>query len=108
MLDLVREAVDQHCPRLVREVRGQGLLVGVDFVSGEAATEFMIGLLEQQVIPSYSLNASHVLRLTPPALLDEPDLVWLGSALRMAAAQAGRALRPPAVPLPRRPTPALR
>jgi putrescine aminotransferase len=108
VLDLVREAVDQGCPHLVREVRGQGLLVGVDFVSGEAATEFMIGLLEQQVIPSYSLNASHVLRLTPPALLDEADLVWLGSALRMAAAQAGRALRPPAVPLPRRPTPALR
>jgi putrescine aminotransferase len=100
VLDLVREAVGQHCPQLVNEVRGQGLLVGIDFVSGEAATEFMIGLLEEQVIPSYSLNASHVLRLTPPALLDDADLAWLGRALRAAAAQAGRALAPPSSPQP--------
>src|SRR5207302_7800243 len=66
--DLAAAAVAAHCPHLVTEVRGQGLLVGVDFVSADAAAEFLIGLLDSHVIPSYSLNSSNVLRLTPPAI----------------------------------------
>jgi putrescine aminotransferase len=90
--ELAAEAVATHCRHLVREVRGQGLLIGVEFVTAEAATEFLIGLLEQQVIPSYSLNASNVLRLTPPAILDTADLDWLGHALTAAALHLARAL----------------
>jgi putrescine aminotransferase len=92
--DLAREAVERRCPHLVREVRGQGLLVGIEFVSGEAATEFMIGLLERHVIPSYSLNSQEVLRLTPPALLDSGDLAWLAQALDGAAADLAMSLPP--------------
>lgn len=93
---LVRElalgAVAAHCPHVVTEVRGEGLLIGLDFVSSEAATEFLIGLLDERVIPSYSLNASNVLRLTPPALLDSADLSWLGRALDAAAKHVARAV----------------
>ena len=75
---------------LVTEVRGQGLLIGVDFVSADAATEFLIGLLDEHVIPSYSLNSSNVLRLTPPAILDAADLDWVGRALTSAAKHVSR------------------
>ncbi len=88
--DLAADAVTAHCPHLVTEVRGQGLLIGVDFVSADAATEFLIGLLDEQVIPSYSLNCSNVLRLTPPAILDAADLDWLGRALTSAAKHVSR------------------
>jgi len=71
-------------------VRGQGLLIGVDFVSADAATEFLIGLLDSRVIPSYSLNSSNVLRLTPPAILDAADLDWLARALASAARHVSR------------------
>ena len=71
-------------------MRGEGLLIGVDFVSADAATEFLIGLLDEQVIPSYSLNSSNVLRLTPPAILDAADLDWLGRALTSAAKHVSR------------------
>jgi putrescine aminotransferase len=83
--DLAVDAVTAHCPHLVTEVRGEGLLIGVDFVSADVATEFLIGLLDEHVIPSYSLNSSNVLRLTPPAILDAADLGWLGRALASAA-----------------------
>jgi putrescine aminotransferase len=83
--DVAAEAVTTHCPQLVTEVRSEGLLIGVDFVSADAATEFLIGLLDEHVIPSYSLNSSNVLRLTPPAILDAADLDWLGRALTSAA-----------------------
>jgi putrescine aminotransferase len=88
--DLAIDAVAAHCPHLVAEVRGVGLLIGLDFVSPEAATEFLIGLLDEHVIPSYSLNASNVLRLTPSALLDSADLSWLARALDGAAQHVAR------------------
>jgi putrescine aminotransferase len=88
--DRTVEAVAEHCPHLVTEVRGQGLLIGVDFVCAEAATEFLIGLLDEHVIPSYSLNSSNVLRLTPPAILDPADLDWLARALTSAARHVSR------------------
>ena len=88
--DLAADAVTAHCPHVVAEVRGEGLLIGIDFVSAEAATEFLIGLLDEHVIPSYSLNSSNVLRLTPPAILDACDLDWLGRALVSAAKQVSR------------------
>ena len=91
VLELAHHAV-RRCAGLVNEVRGQGLLIGIDFVSGEAATEFMIGLLDQHVIPSYSLNSTNVLRLTPPALLDSDDLDWLSRALEGAATHVVRSL----------------
>jgi putrescine aminotransferase len=94
--DLAAAAVTAHCPHLVTEVRGQGLLIGVEFVSADAATEFLTGLLDARVIPSYSLNAGHVLRLTPPAILDAADLDWLARALTSAARHAARAVPAPA------------
>jgi putrescine aminotransferase len=96
VLELARAAVATHCPDHVREVRGQGLLVGVDCVSAEVATELMVGLLDARVIPSYSLNSSNVLRLTPPALLDEADLRWLEDALDAAARHVARTVPTPA------------
>jgi len=88
--DLAADAVAAHCPQLVTEVRGEGLLIGVEFVSADVATEFLIGLLDEHVIPSYSLNASNVLRLTPPAILDAADLDWLARALASAAEHVRR------------------
>jgi putrescine aminotransferase len=90
VLRMAADAVTTHCPDLVRDVRGQGLLIGIDFLSADAATEFMLGLIEHKVIPSYSLNSHHVLRLTPPALLDGSDLDWLATALDAAAAGLAR------------------
>ncbi|HEY5149678.1 MAG TPA: aminotransferase class III-fold pyridoxal phosphate-dependent enzyme [Mycobacterium sp.] len=89
VIEMVREAVAQHCPDLVREVRGRGLLIGIDFVTSDLAIEFLIALLERKVIPSYSLNKYHVLRLTPPATLDADDLSMLRSALFGAARELG-------------------
>src|ERR1700751_5746582 len=97
--DLAADAVAAHCPHLVTEVRGQGLLIGVDFVSADAATEFLMGLLDEHVIPSYSLNSSNVLRLTPPAILDAADLDWLARALIAAAQHVSRAVPAPSAQL---------
>jgi putrescine aminotransferase len=92
--DLAAATVTAHCPHLVTEVRGKGLLIGIDFASADTATEFLIGLLDEYVIPSFSLNSSNVVRLTPPAILDVADLDWLARALTSAAKHVSRVMPP--------------
>ncbi|WP_378730154.1 aspartate aminotransferase family protein [Nocardia brasiliensis] len=91
LLPQVRELVFAGCPQVVREVRGRGLLIGIEFVGAGAALNMMREMLRRRVITSYSLNADQVLRLTPPALLSASDVDWLLSAVQAAALEIGRA-----------------
>lgn len=77
----LRAAVTRHCPHLVREVRGLGLLIGAEFTDAGLAGEFLLELLDRDVITNHSLNAHTVVRLTPPAVLDERELDHLDDAL---------------------------
>lgn len=70
----------RDCPRLIREVRGEGLLIGIEFESEFLAGDFMIEMMHRNVIVSYSLNAHRVVRLTPPAFLTDSDVNWLSAA----------------------------
>jgi putrescine aminotransferase len=90
VLGVVREALADVPPGVVLDVRGRGLLIGIELASGALATELLLGLVERRVVPSYSLNSHQVLRLTPPAVLSETDLAWLADAVRSAAEHVGR------------------
>ncbi|MGW5021967.1 aspartate aminotransferase family protein [Streptomyces cacaoi] len=81
ILTALRATVARHCPHLVREVRGLGLLIGIEFDEAGLAGEFLLELLAHGVIANHSLNAHTVVRLTPPAVLDEPELDHLDDAL---------------------------
>lgn len=74
----------------IRELRGVGLLIGVEFEPEWLAGDFMQELLKRRVIVSYSLNAHGVIRLTPSAFLSEADVEWLVSAMRESADELGR------------------
>jgi putrescine aminotransferase len=69
---------------LVREVRGLGVLHGVEFARPRDANRFGAALIEHGVVPSYSMATTATVRLTPPALLDEPALDYLADALLAA------------------------
>jgi putrescine aminotransferase len=62
-------AAAQRYGHLVREVRGQGMLIGVELADAGLAGELLLSLLERKVLVNHSLNNSAVLRLTPPANL---------------------------------------
>lgn len=68
--------------RLVREVRGRGILIGIEFGAEFLAGDFMIEMLKRNVVVSYSLNAHRVVRITPSAFLSESDVKWLMAAAR--------------------------
>ncbi|GGV28917.1 aminotransferase class III-fold pyridoxal phosphate-dependent enzyme [Streptomyces griseoflavus] len=94
LLPLLRGSLLAHCPHLVREVRGMGLLLGVEFRDGGLAGEFLLELLDLGVIANHSLNAHAVVRLTPPAVLSDEETGELAAAVEAAARALGERFGP--------------
>jgi putrescine aminotransferase len=61
------------CGLLVRDVRGAGLLIGIEFTDPGVAGAFVLDLLERGMLVNHSLNAHRVVRLTPPAVLTDAE-----------------------------------
>jgi len=85
LLPEIDRIVRHHFGELVGDVRGVGLLIGVEFTLPALAGELLIDLVEHKVIANHSLNSSRVLRLTPPAVLSDSDVLVLLDALDRAA-----------------------
>lgn len=83
---------------LVRDVRGRGLLIGVEFASPALAGDFEYELVARRVIPNHCLNHHSVVRFTPPVGLGDDEVAWLldaaaGSAFALLARARARARR---------------
>ncbi|MFE9632387.1 aspartate aminotransferase family protein [Streptomyces sp. NPDC006463] len=89
LLPQIAGAVAEYCPHLVREVRGAGLLIGIEFHDAGLAGEFLLELLHRDVIVNHSLNAHAVVRLTPPAVLTDAEAQELEQAVRDSARTLG-------------------
>ena len=68
-------------PDLVVEVRGRGLLIGIEMSRPHLAADLALLLLERGIVVNHSLNSNRTIRLTPPAVLSEADVCTLLSAL---------------------------
>jgi putrescine aminotransferase len=81
------------CGPLVRDIRGAGLLIGLEFDEPGTALDLVLELLDRGVLVNHSLNAHRVVRLTPPAVLTDAEADRVVTAVAGAAtALAGRAL----------------
>lgn len=86
LLRELRQIVFNRTGEPLIDVRGRGLLIGIDCGTPSAAAELLTALLARRVISTYSLNCGSVLRLTPPAVLDATEVDWLLSAVDGAVA----------------------
>ncbi len=85
LLHELKQIITLHFGESHAQVRGLGLLLGIEFTQPAIAGELLLELLEHDVIANHSLNANAVLRLTPPAVLDESEFDFLLSALDHAS-----------------------
>jgi putrescine aminotransferase len=69
----------------VAAIRGVGLLIGIELDVPGLAGELLIELMTAGVVANHSLNADRVLRLTPPAVLDDHEVQFLLDATEHAA-----------------------
>ncbi|RDI68142.1 aspartate aminotransferase family protein [Nocardia pseudobrasiliensis] len=56
------------------EVRGAGLLIAVEIAEPGVAGELLLDLVNNDVVANLSMNSDYVLRLTPPAVLNDNDV----------------------------------
>jgi putrescine aminotransferase len=84
LAELTRMASDIFGERLY-EVRGVGLLIGLEFNVAGMAGDLLLELMSAGMIANHSLNSDRVLRLTPPAILDDREVQLLLDMFEQAA-----------------------
>ncbi len=82
---LLHDTLGARCPHLVTEIRGAGLLLGIELREPKHAAELILELTERRVLVTATLNTQSTVRLTPSAFLDDEGFAWLRSALTEAA-----------------------
>ncbi|MFQ6133228.1 MAG: aspartate aminotransferase family protein [Armatimonadota bacterium] len=60
--------------KLVADVRGRGLLIGVEFNDPDVGGLVIAGLASRRVLVAYTLNQPRVLRFEPPAIITPEQL----------------------------------
>jgi putrescine aminotransferase len=77
LLPEIERIARQNCGDLIADVRGRGLLIGVEFVEAGLAGEMLIELFNHGVVANHSMNGSATVRFTPPATLTDAEVEFL-------------------------------
>lgn len=68
------KSVQAQCPDVIKEVRGLGLLAGIEFAEDDVAALVIAGCGRRDLLAAYSLNNPKVVRVEPPLIIEESDL----------------------------------
>jgi len=66
--------IQQAQPDLIVDVRGRGLLIGLQFTDSDIAGLVIAGLAQRRVIAAYTLNNPEVIRIEPALTIPEDQL----------------------------------
>lgn len=73
LLSQLKNLVERY-PEQIREVRGKGLLVGIEFAVDDIAALVIAACGRQKLLVAYSLNNPRVIRVEPPLIISEKEL----------------------------------
>ncbi|MCX8052640.1 MAG: aminotransferase class III-fold pyridoxal phosphate-dependent enzyme [Armatimonadetes bacterium] len=68
------KAVQSTHPDMIKDVRGKGLLAGVEFAEDDIALLVIAGCGKRDVLMAYSMNNPRVIRIEPPLIIEESEL----------------------------------
>ncbi len=80
--------IQSRFPEALVEVRGKGLLLGIEFAVKDVAELTINGMARRGVIAAYTLNNPHVIRLEPPAVISEAQVSRAIEVIGEAVAEA--------------------
>lgn len=83
----LKQAADRF-PRVVNEIRGKGLLIGVELADDGLFGLVMSELLDRHVIVIPSLNNNKVMRVSPPAVISYDQIDQVISAFEIGISKA--------------------
>jgi len=88
----VREMAEEF-PELVEEVRGLGLLVGVQFADADIGNLVIAGLAQENILTAFTLNRPEVIRLEPPSVITSEEIQLVVQAFARATRSAKELLQ---------------
>src|SRR5215471_16934282 len=62
-------ALQNQFPRIIRDVRGRGLLIGVEIVDAKVGESLAQRMFDRNVLIAYTLNKPEVIRIEPPFVI---------------------------------------
>jgi putrescine aminotransferase len=68
------QRIKEAHPDIIGDVRGRGLLIGVEFADPDIAGLVIAGLIQRRVIAAYALNNPGVVRIEPALTISQEDL----------------------------------
>ncbi|OPZ84009.1 MAG: Putrescine aminotransferase [bacterium ADurb.Bin429] len=79
-------AVAEKYPGTITEVRGKGLLIGVEFTDRDIAALVIAGFARQRILAAYTLNNPCVIRFEPPLIITREQIARVLDAFDHAVA----------------------
>jgi len=86
-------AVQKQYPDVVTQVRGKGLMVGVEFAIEDVAKLVIGGMTRRGVIAAYTLNNPRVIRFEPPLIVSTEQIDAAVSVFAEAVEESVKGLR---------------
>lgn len=68
------QGFQQNFPELITEVRGMGLLIGMEFFDSDIASLLAMEMAERMVLVAYTLNNPRVIRFEPPLTITYKEM----------------------------------
>src|SRR5207248_9238223 len=59
----------EQFPELICDVRGRGLLIGVEIINAERGESIAARMFERNLLVAYTLNKPEVIRIEPPLII---------------------------------------
>jgi len=77
---------------LIAEVRGRGLMIGVEFAMDEVGELAIAQMVKRGLVAAYALNNPRVLRFEPPLIITEEQASWAVETFSEAVEETGELL----------------
>lgn len=79
-------------PKLIRDTRGIGMMIGVEFVDADVAKIVIGTMMHHGVVAAYTLNNPNVIRIEPPLVITRDQIDTVLAAMSEGIAEAVRLL----------------
>ena len=78
------ESVAAEYPSVIKEVRGRGMMIGIELTKEGAGGMLMSLMINQHIIVAYTLNNPKVIRMEPPLIMPKEVIDHVLEAFRGA------------------------
>jgi len=86
-------ALKESYPEFLAEVRGRGLLIGLEFQTKEIREEVQVELFHRGVLVAATMNANKTVRIEPPLIITESQIKFMIETLDSILSETRQSLK---------------